>query len=265
MVRIEWVTGSNFILCFFVVWLVACFVIASLFPCQLVEPLVRGDSEMPIYDEDSLNEIYRNHWKMGWGSIAKDEVLFVQELIENYRPRDFIEIGMASGLSGGILANILEEIGAKTFTTIDYDNTFFGDSSKENGFLLSEIYSGSAVTVEKHPFTTSLDLSRLGKKFQMAFIDANHQHPWPALDTLCLYPFLEGEKIIIHHDLKLFKEQDVVYGIGPKYLYDQFADEFRIDSDANRGNIYALHLKNTDPEYIAKISINALSLSLIHI
>ena len=167
---------------------------------------------------------------------------------------------MASGLSGGILANILEEIGAKTFTTIDYDNTFFGDTSKENGFLLSEIYSGSEVTVEKHPFTTSLDLSKLGKKFQMAFIDANHQHPWPALDTLCLYPFLEGEKIIIHHDLKLFKEQDVVYGIGPKYLYDQFADEYRIDSDANRGNIYALHLKNTDPEYIAKISINALSL-----
>jgi len=187
-------------------------------------------------------------------------VLFVQDLIEEHKPADFLEIGMASGLSGGLLATILENNGGKTFSSIDYDNTFFGDPSRENGFLIDEIYTGSKVKVEKHPFTTSIDLAKIDKKFDMAFIDANHQHPWPAIDTLCLFPYLTGEKIVIHHDLKLFKNQDVVYGIGPKYLYDQFHTSFRINSDANQGNIYALRLDAIDVDHLVSIAINAFSM-----
>jgi len=215
---------------------------------------------MNTYNYENLDSIFNQHWKPGWGSIARDEVMFVQELIETYKPKHFLEIGMASGLSGGLVASMMENNGGESFSSIDYDNTFFGDNSKENGFLIDEIYSGSRIDVKKHPFTTSLDLAKLGKNFQMAFIDANHQHPWPTIDTLCLFPYLTDEKIIVHHDLKLYKNQDAVYGIGPKYLYDQFNSEHRIDSDANQGNIYAIRLDSVDIDYMVSQMINSLCL-----
>lgn len=215
---------------------------------------------MATYDNQSLETVFTKHWRPGWGSIARDEVLFVQDLIAEHRPAHFLEIGMASGLSGGLLATIMEDNGGESFSSIDYDNTFFGDSSRENGFLIEEIYTGSKVQVNKHPFTTSPDLAKLEKQFEMAFIDANHQHPWPMIDTLCLFPYMTGEKIVIHHDLKLYKNQDVVYGIGPKYLYDQFHTSQRIDSDANQGNIYALRLDGVDIDYMISAAINAFSM-----
>ncbi|MEM1193423.1 MAG: class I SAM-dependent methyltransferase [Pseudomonadota bacterium] len=208
------------------------------------------------YNLVELEALYGKHWQPNYGSIAKDEVLFVQDLIETHKPKHFLEIGMASGLSGGILANILEANGAESFTTIDHDNTFFGDTTKKNGFLIDQIFNGGDLAVIKKPFTTSLDLAALGVHFDMAFIDANHQQPWPMIDTLCLYPYLTGPKIIVHHDYCLFRNQDIVYGIGPKYLFDQFSEAERIISTANEGNIFGIRLEDTTRESLEAAAIN---------
>ncbi|MDG1943943.1 MAG: class I SAM-dependent methyltransferase [Halioglobus sp.] len=207
-----------------------------------------------------LDKIYSTHWKKGYGSIAKSEVLFLQKLIEEYRPQNFIEVGMASGISGGSIAQMLDWCGAKTFTSIDYDNTFFGDPTKPNGFLIEKIYQGNNIEVAKLPFTTTLDLSSIGAKFDMGFIDANHQHPWPLIDTLLLYPFLTSPKILIHHDLKLFRRQDVVYGIGPKYLFDQFPERYRITTIEGGQNIFALDMSEIGVERLKNIAMDAFSL-----
>jgi len=212
---------------------------------------------MKIYTISDLETLYSDHWRAGFGSIAKDEVLFVQALIEAHKPKTFLEIGMASGLSGGIIANILEENGGEVFTTIDHDNTFFADPAKENGFLIDRIFTGKRLKIDKLPFTTSLDLARVGARFEMAFIDANHQHPWPTIDTLCLFPYLDGSRIIIHHDYCLFRNQDIVYGIGPKYLFDQFSPTERILSNANNGNIFALKLDSVSTAELTEIAIDS--------
>lgn len=195
-----------------------------------------------------IQKVFQLVWKTGYGSIAADEALFVQDLINRHRPIHFLEIGMASGLSGGLISRFLENSGGKKFTSIDHDGTFFGDKTKPNGFLINEIYKGTAVEVTKRTFHTALSLDKLGESYDMAFIDANHQHPWPLIDTLCLYPHLTGSKIVIHHDLRLFRKQDIVFGIGPKYLFDQFPAAKRITSKANDGNIYALDLSMSKAE-----------------
>ena len=94
----------------------------------------------------------------------------------------------------------------------------------------------------QHVFATSLDVSTLHSTFDMAFIDANHQHPWPLIDTLCLYPYMSGPKTVIHHDLALFRKQERPIGIGPKYLFDQFPASHRDRSTAGNGNIFSLDL-----------------------
>ena len=191
--------------------------------------------------------------------MSADETEYIQSLVTRHAPVQFLEIGMASGISGGLIATILDEHGGKLFCSIDHDNTFFGDSSKENGFLIDQIYQGGNVQVEKIPFKTSLDLEDMNRTFDMAFIDANHQHPWPTIDTLCLFPYLGGDKVVIHHDLNLYKKQKEVFGIGPKYLYDQFPDSMRDRAKANGGNIFSLNL-SMDREDLEEIASNALLL-----
>lgn len=213
-----------------------------------------------LYSIESIQDIVNEFWKVGYGSIAVDESMFVQKLISGYMPKNFLEIGMASGMSGGLIASFMEKNQGERFVTLDHDNTFFGDSSKENGFLINDIYKGSDVEVQKRPFSTSLDLESVGLNFEMSFIDANHQHPWPIIDTLCLFPYLIGDKIIIHHDLELFLKQDVVFGIGPKYLWDQFPEKNKIKSTANNGNIFALKLQDMSLAELEGIAINAFSL-----
>ena len=185
---------------------------------------------------------FSRHWKPGWGSIAVDELGFVQDLIRNHRPESFLEIGMASGMSTGFIARFLDESGGKRLDSLDHDDTFFGDKTKPNGFLFPEIYTGDALKVRLLKFKTALDVDEIGGSWQMAFIDANHQHPWPTIDTLAIWPHLKPPKIVIHHDLALYLKQDVVFGIGPKYLHDQVPCDRRVVSEANDGNIFYLDL-----------------------
>ncbi|MEO9324915.1 class I SAM-dependent methyltransferase [Nocardioides sp. C4-1] len=217
---------------------------------------MRRDDVVAIYERHQANASPG----AGLGAIAVDEVMWVQGLVERHRPQQFLEIGMASGLSAGVLAHVLGEHGARHLTTVDYDNTFFGDHTKENGYLIESIYPDGPVTIEKLPFTVAADVVALGRDYDMAFIDANHQQPYPLLDTLCIWPALTGAKIVIHHDLRLYKDQAVPFGIGPKYVFDQFPDTARIRSEARGGNIFALDLSEISREQIERIAVDGLLL-----
>lgn len=206
-----------------------------------------------------ISSIFSKYWKRGYGSITAQEAFFLQNLIHAYRPSNLLEIGMASGLSCGLMANFLDLSGGGHIVTIDHDNTFFGDNSKSNGFLIDQIYTGSKVKINKAPFHTALDLDKFNSVFDLVFIDANHQHPWPTLDTLLANPWLAGSKIVVHHDYKLYIHQTKPIGIGPKYLYDQFPDHLKLRSPEDDGNIFALSLA-IDHQDLEEIAISSLML-----
>ena len=206
-----------------------------------------------------IERIHKQHWRQGYGSVAYDEMDFFQQYIVKYRPKSFIEVGTASGLSGGLIALLMHENGGEKLVTIDHDNTFFGDTTKENGFLLPLIYPAGPVEIDRRTFTVAADVPGFGEEFDMGFVDANHQHPWPLLDTLCLYPVLRGPKVLFEHDLDLYRKQAKVYGIGPKYLYDQFPESHRRRFEANNGNLFALSLDLPKAE-IERIGAQALYL-----
>ena len=205
-------------------------------------------------DLAAITEKYEAVWKPGYGAVAPDELMFIQSLISQHRPENFIEVGTASGLSGGFIANFMEAHGGQRLLSLDHDDTFFGDTTKPNGFLLPDLYKGTGVDVTLHKFTTALDIGKLDGQFEMAFIDANHQQPWPGIDMMCLYPRMTGPRIMIHHDLRLFMTQDTMFGIGPKYLFDQFPDSHRIRSEANEGNIFAVDLNLDQARFEALLS-----------
>ena len=205
-------------------------------------------------DIAAIKDIHKRHWKPGYGAVEPSELAFIQTLIATHKPRNFVEIGMASGMSTGFIATFLEDAGGESLLSLDHDDTFFGDKSKPNGFLVPEIYKGSRLAVDLVKFRTALDIQEFDRDFDMAFIDANHQHPWPALDMMALYPKMSGPRLMIHHDLRLFMTQDIMFGIGPKYLFDQFPDTHRIRSDANGGNIFAVSVDMAQERFEALLT-----------
>lgn len=205
-------------------------------------------------DDDRIAALHARYWREGYGTVSVPELLHFRDLIATHRPASFLEVGTASGLSGGIIANLLEAYGGERFLTVDYDNTFFGDPTKENGFLLPELYPAGPVRAERRAFTTSLDVALGDETFEMAFVDANHQHPWPLIDTLCVNVVLRGSRIVIHDDLNLYRHQRAGRGIGPKVLYDQVPPAYRERYAANHGNVFSmrLDLSGAELERLAK-------------
>lgn len=198
-----------------------------------------------------IESIFAKYHKPNWGSVSVDETLFIRDLIDRHKPKSFVEFGMASGLSCALIAKAMDDAGIDgVIHTIDHDDTFFGDKTKPNGFLIEEIYTGSRVKVHKHKFKRSIDLDDLDLgPFEMAFIDAAHPHPWPLIDTLFVRPHMTGSKTVIHHDLELFTKQRVVLGIGPKYVWDQFPESARQRGEGGASNIFSVSLDIDDATF----------------
>nr|WP_246455852.1 class I SAM-dependent methyltransferase [Sulfitobacter aestuariivivens] len=209
---------------------------------QRVQQGLEGRDTSADLTPAEVQDVFKQVWKPGYGSVAMTEVFFIDALINTFQPQSFLEVGTASGLSTGLIARSMEANGGGQLTSLDYDDTFFGDTTKPNGFLFPDIYKGASVRTELLKFKTSPDLLALNRTFDMAFVDANHQHPWPTIDMMCIWPYLTGPKIMVHHDLNLFLKQEQAIGIGPKYVYDQFGDARRMKSTKDSGNIFALDL-----------------------
>lgn len=223
--------------------------INSIFPSPKFEEHSSGGIAL------DLKSLYDQFWEPGFRSISLGEARFIHGLIEFFRPKRFLEVGMASGFSTGIIARSLDANGGRSLLSIDHDDTFFADPKKRNGFIFHEIYNGDMLEVELKKFTISPDLKKLGKQFDMVFVDANHQHPWPTIDMMCVWPFMIGKRIMILHDMRLFRHQKSTYlGIGPKFLYDQFPGNRKINSASNHGNTFALHLDMSRDDFEAILS-----------
>ena len=176
---------------------------------------------------EEIIAIHERYVGPGFGTTTPDELVFIQDLIKQHRPKRFLEIGTASGFSTGVIARMLEAHGGRAITSIDLDTQFFGDTDKESGFLARAIYQGDKVEIKLHTKVTAFDLEALGGPWDMAFVDANHQHPWPVLDTLALAPHLNNSRIVIHHDLQLFRRFKAFRGVGPRLLFNEVPDAYR--------------------------------------
>ncbi|MDJ0554513.1 MAG: sulfotransferase [Microcoleaceae cyanobacterium MO_207.B10] len=188
-----------------------------------------------------IQTIHKTYWKPGYGSISAKEAMFLQEGIEKNKPQKFLELGTASGLSTGFIAMFMNKNNNNTeLFTIDLDETFWADRNQKTGFLAEKICPNGNININYFRNMNSTQIPNLfeEQKIDMAFIDANHQHPWPTLDMMSILPFMNKGSLVYHHDLALYKHQAPIFGIGPKYLFDQIPVNLRIVTPEAEGNIY---------------------------
>jgi predicted O-methyltransferase YrrM len=143
------------------------------------------------------------------GGIGSRDYFFLTALISILAPRRVVEIGTLTGFSTAIIAAaIYRQHGNDsevTVDTIDSHTHCSIDETRLIGFEIPELIPDLASTVRIHTGRES-DLVRelaAHNEFGLAFIDADHRHPWPLLDVLRLAPYIKKGGWILLHDIQL--------------------------------------------------------------
>lgn len=146
------------------------------------------------------------------GGIGSRDYFFVTALVSILAPRRVIEIGTLTGFSAAIIAAAIHRqhgnstpSGGITVETIDAHTHCSIDQSRPIGFEIPELIPDLVSTVRVHTGRDSRSVRELATsgEFGLAFIDADHRHPWPLLDVLRLAPCLQAGGWILLHDIQL--------------------------------------------------------------
>jgi predicted O-methyltransferase YrrM len=160
------------------------------------------------------------------GGISSRDYFFLTALVSIIAPRRVVEIGTLTGFSAAIIAAAIhrqhptpvipsEVEGPRgrsrdpaspiTIETIDALTYCLIDETKEVGFEIPNLIPDLASTVRIHTGHESDYVRELAARDELglAFIDADHRHPWPLLDVLRLAPYLRGGGWIVLHDIQL--------------------------------------------------------------
>ena len=201
--------------------------------------------------EEYSDRLYgrRPEWVEGCISHFDARYLFRRAL--EARTPLVVEIGTASGVSTAFLCSALDvacragEIDSN-FEVRSYDlqTLFYADESKEVGDATRAMVSpdlvrhitfrapATALTVAEEMPPASVDF---------LFIDANHRHPWPALDLLATLDCLRAGAEVVLHDINLPVRQPDAGASGAKYLFDDLSlpkETDHVDSIPNIGSVF---------------------------
>jgi hypothetical protein len=143
------------------------------------------------------------------GGIGARDYFFLTALVSILAPRRVIEIGTLTGFSTAIIAAAIHRqhgnSGGISVETIDTRVQCIIDETRPVGFEIPELIPDLVSTVRVHTRRESDFARELGArdKFGLAFIDADHRHPWPLLDVLRLAPYVQSRGWILLHDIQL--------------------------------------------------------------
>ena len=143
------------------------------------------------------------------GGIGSRDYFFLTCLVSILAPRRVIEIGTLTGFSTAIIAAaIRHQHGLQpgiAVETVDSHTHCSIDKSRPIGFEIPHLIPDLAATVRVHTGRESDVVREIAARgeFGLAFIDADHRHPWPLLDVLRLAPFIQSRGWILLHDIQL--------------------------------------------------------------
>lgn len=176
------------------------------------------------------------------GDIAREDAHFIVEEALDAGTDTLIEIGTASGMSTGLLCfalDVARQAGraSDAYRVISYDvsERFYADRQYRCGDAAREILGDEMLRhiVFRNPATAVHARRELpAGSVRFLFIDANHQHPWPALDLLAMLPVLAPGATVVLHDINLPLLFPQWQDWGAKFLFDGVALEKRAAAES---------------------------------
>ena len=143
------------------------------------------------------------------GGIGSRDYFFLTALVSILAPRRVVEIGTLTGFSAAIIAAAIHRQHGDgehiTVETIDTHTHCSIDETRPIGFEIPELVPDLVSTIRIHTGRESDYVRELAARdeLDLAFIDADHRHPWPLLDVLRLAPYVKSGGWILLHDIQL--------------------------------------------------------------
>jgi len=178
---------------------------------------------------DPARDTFRAHFTPpAWtrGGISADDAVFLWDLILDHRPRTVLEVGVAAGTSSAAILLALDQLEApeaRTLFSVDVAARCYFDPRRATGAAVAELYPHPRARWHLDPACDARQAAagRIPPALDLAFIDANHRHPWPLADLLHIAPRLRPRSWIALHDIDLARlyPEYAQEGRGAEYLF----------------------------------------------
>lgn len=200
--------------------------------------------------QESCNAVYGRRPAWAQGMVSLDDARYLFARVLEAAPDEVVEIGTSSGVSAAILCTALSaahqggEVDA-SFRVASYDlrSAWHVDPSRQVGDAIPEMLGPDLAShvVLRNPATALTLRDHYDRaEIEFLFVDANHRHPWPALDLLATLDLLRPGAEVILHDINLPVRKPQFPDWGAKYVFDDLAVEKFADSANTPPNIGSL-------------------------
>jgi len=195
----------------------------------------------------AARRFYAGRPKWITGSISRNDARFLFKAVTHARVRHVVELGTGSGFTAGLLCRALHlnhrsGIIGPDFDIVTYDESRtvyyaperrVGDAAREQlppALLPHIVFRNPAV---------ARDIARdyAADSIEFLFIDANHRHPWPALDLFAILDALRPGATVVLHDINLPVRSPQFQDWGAKYLFDDLETTKDVPDDGEVPNI----------------------------
>jgi len=148
------------------------------------------------------------------GSILPNDAAFLYAWMKKTRPTSVLEIGVSSGVSSAFFLEAAERLGLMTggfrLDSLDLLAHVYAAPDQKVGWVVEQMAAKLTPRLNLITGVTAFDVERLigeGKVHRpdLVFLDAEHAHPFPALDLAALCKVVEPDTWILLHDISLFE------------------------------------------------------------
>jgi hypothetical protein len=180
-----------------------------------------------------------------FGMLSPADTLFAAAVTSILRPHVLLEIGTASGFSAAVLAKMIalrtteagRDLTGTIVHTLDTRAHVPGNASKPMGYAIDVLVPELRPHIAVHAGVNSSISSQLLRpgELPLAFIDGNHQHPWPLHDVLQVAALIPAHGWILMHDIALPEviraaqaaRRDIQYEprFGAQHVFEAWPDE----------------------------------------
>lgn len=144
------------------------------------------------------------------GAIGVGDVLFLHAFVNVLAPDRVVEIGTLSGFSAAVIADAVAqhqhpESQSVVVDTIDLSQRCLTDKTKPVGFEIPQLVPHLSARIRVHAGKDARHVEQIARagELELAFIDADHQHPRPTLDLIRVSRFVRPRGWIVVHDIEL--------------------------------------------------------------
>jgi hypothetical protein len=217
---------------------------------------------------DRVNLVYR---PPAWvqGGVTREDAMFLVDVIDAVRPRRVLEVGTCAGVSTAMMLHALRWCGipdehpdgAPAIISYDLEPVLYFDPGRPIGAAIGALVQDHERGIALRRGTARDAAHRERTRPDLVFIDADHRHPFPAMDLAELLPLIRPGTWVVLHDINMPVLAEWFMGtcggprkrweqLGPKHLFDCWAGK-KSAASAGWGNIGAL-LVPDDPEVIRR-------------